>query len=1163
MGAGGVYYRKTFPAGSNSQRSNRLAGSGAAIPLPLPGPAGGLPPAIPPVRMSEIESADVSQMVHSSSAELLQELNAKKALARWRPGVMIGCSVVLFTLIFGGASVAFPFLWFLLSIALIIWAHRRDVVRKTVVLLYEFDPTLEQAYGDLHRAASILAQCQACWHISASGKVHDSRYHAGASSLVERKVTTIRAKSPDFLKTNIETIAIDVGSQTLYFFPDRLLVYDDGRIGAIGYEEVSVQVVQKRFIEDGSTPRDAHIVDHTWRYVNKNGSPDKRFTNNAQLPICLYDELHFSSGSGLNEVVQVSKYGVGISFAETIRSFGRLARSVAEGRERKLEAILESPPPVLPPSHPVELRPPTTPSPVPPTIPVPVSPLASRVVESFASIPSGPPSLPAKRTAPTPPPTEKILGKDSAPVNPPPVRMVSPPPPAKPVPPPPPPPAPTERLPRVPDVVSAIRPPEAKKLQWVPSGTLVEIAGRKIPGMVYTSKYALGMGSEPSAICTTASVDRRPSYVEDLSYYPSFPSLTPAQRGFYLDWLARGRRDPNPEDLPTGYLFLFFYGIERRILVEGDFDPTLWFEVLELLKIYGLTRKSRSIASYFGDFLHFTSYSTGPVGYNNVCQMLFELQGKRTSDVALTLALANHYRTGTPVGWSLAHMVAMNHDDSRRSVVAERTGDAFKGMFRKRFEDVYPDGMVLKAAKRDQTVQYQTGNNTINPRFGNYGSSGHGSASAAILKVPGVMGLKSQFKNLPLLWNQCIEDLSGYSRAVAKLSSAASVTNQDRLKAHLALPAELREDHPHPLAGQFAEALQACPETSRIRFMPVGILAGLLGIGERAALTQGQSDEVAALVESLGYTIAPHPQILNLPLAWTQEVAIATCPHGIGASKELGGLLRLLYLAVLVASADGVVDQTELEVFHRANGVIDGFGRIQIEATQAVLTRDTHVASKQLQRIAKSVPQGERMPVFKLLVHIACSDEVLSSDENRLLRRIAKVFQLGDEALDDVLTDDSSFQTVTVSRGKPRTGGEAIPQPEQPTAPTFSLDMDRIAALTAETAEVVSILSKALAEEPVEPMMEPTVEAVPVKATTIPVWAEALDARYHPAFLELIALRDGHAPDLNSIAGKYHLMADDLVDGINTWSDEALGDFLIEIADDDQASVRRELLPTN
>jgi hypothetical protein len=64
-----------------------------------------------------------------------------------------------------------------------------------------------------------------------------------------------------------------------------------------------------RFVEDGRVPSDAKIVGHTWRHPNKNGGPDRRFTNNVQLPVCAYEEMLFSSKSGLNELVQVSVEG--------------------------------------------------------------------------------------------------------------------------------------------------------------------------------------------------------------------------------------------------------------------------------------------------------------------------------------------------------------------------------------------------------------------------------------------------------------------------------------------------------------------------------------------------------------------------------------------------------------------------------------------------------------------------------------------------------------------------------------------------------------------------------------------------------------------------------------------------------------------------------------
>jgi len=73
-----------------------------------------------------------------------------------------------------------------------------------------------------------------------------------------------------------------------------------------------------RFIEDDRVPKDARIVDTTWRYVNKRGGPDKRFKNNKELPVVLYDELQLSSSSGLLEHFQISMTGVADKFRNAV-----------------------------------------------------------------------------------------------------------------------------------------------------------------------------------------------------------------------------------------------------------------------------------------------------------------------------------------------------------------------------------------------------------------------------------------------------------------------------------------------------------------------------------------------------------------------------------------------------------------------------------------------------------------------------------------------------------------------------------------------------------------------------------------------------------------------------------------------------------------------------
>jgi hypothetical protein len=308
MGRGGLYYRATLPQPSSLRNPPAQTPSTIFPEIPLE----------THVPLEDIESADVSKIVDSSSRDLLEELNRKRAKARLWPIVAIVSAVILGI----GVSSNWPtWLFALLVVVAAVGtyaAHTRDALEKTVVLFYDFDSEMEAAYAQLHAAASQLASCSAAWHIEASGKVHDRKYHAGASDLVRRKNTSIRKAEPPYVKSNIETIAVGVGRQTLHFFPDRVLVYDKNGVGAVGYQNLRLDVGATRFIESESVPRDAEIVDRTWKYVNKSGGPDKRFKDNKELPVCRYEEITLSSTSGLNEVLQLSRCGFGKDLAAAI-----------------------------------------------------------------------------------------------------------------------------------------------------------------------------------------------------------------------------------------------------------------------------------------------------------------------------------------------------------------------------------------------------------------------------------------------------------------------------------------------------------------------------------------------------------------------------------------------------------------------------------------------------------------------------------------------------------------------------------------------------------------------------------------------------------------------------------------------------------------------------
>ena len=307
MGRGGLYYRSTFSGKKRTQE-----------PISPTLPSDKKEDIVIEDPMKEIESVSISQISDSSSENLLKEINNKNKKIRLWPGAIIVCLAIFFFLLFQD----FP-KWSLVvagtvSMFLIFLAHRRDIMSKTTVLFYDLEEDVANAYEKFHETFQELVSCSRTWHIEAEGNVKDKKYAAGADTLIRRKSVNLSRGEPPYIKTNIEVPCIPVGKQKLYFFPDRLLIFEKSEVGAISYPNLKIDIEQTRFIEEESVPRDSKVVDHTWRYVNKRGGPDKRFKDNPQLPIVLYQQMDFTSKTGLNERIQLSKISVGENLINSI-----------------------------------------------------------------------------------------------------------------------------------------------------------------------------------------------------------------------------------------------------------------------------------------------------------------------------------------------------------------------------------------------------------------------------------------------------------------------------------------------------------------------------------------------------------------------------------------------------------------------------------------------------------------------------------------------------------------------------------------------------------------------------------------------------------------------------------------------------------------------------
>lgn len=320
MGRGGLYFRKSL----NSPGGRAGVRPGTPHPAALGEPSG---PQVPPDTVGplrDIESGSVQEMVDASSSELLREMNEKRKKARLLPGAIVLSIIVAVLLVATGVPTWMVGLFAALAVGVCWLASLKDELRKTTVVIYALEPEVDNAYARLHDAFGVLRSCSRTWHIEARGEVRDRKYHAGASGVVKRQMVTLTAGAPPFIKANVEVPLVPVGRQVLAFMPDRLLVFDSAAVGAISYADLSLDVAESQFVEEEAVPQDATVVGKTWRYVNKKGGPDRRFKDNREIPICVYEQIHLSSTSGLNEVIQVSRRGPGATLSQALSSMREL-----------------------------------------------------------------------------------------------------------------------------------------------------------------------------------------------------------------------------------------------------------------------------------------------------------------------------------------------------------------------------------------------------------------------------------------------------------------------------------------------------------------------------------------------------------------------------------------------------------------------------------------------------------------------------------------------------------------------------------------------------------------------------------------------------------------------------------------------------------------------
>jgi uncharacterized tellurite resistance protein B-like protein len=701
---------------------------------------------------------------------------------------------------------------------------------------------------------------------------------------------------------------------------------------------------------------------------------------------------------------------------------------------------------------------------------------------------------------------------------------------------------------------------------WIGAGQTTVVKGLSIPGgMLYVgSTLTAPDGSiEPAQIDPTLEVDSQTADPQDrlFGYWPRYDEISPTARRAYLTWLAGGRQDPSAD---VGYVFLFFYGLERRVLVDGKTDvaarsevPAIMAEVERLRAIYG----NRSFLSYTKNLLEYVAAS----GAFEKALYLKEpppATASRGMPLLLRAGLGQCALDGKPVPAAWALSWAWSEPNVSMPRAAGRCQAQFDGQFRRIYGERFADGLKLSVNRTKLKVSYRAASAGLLSE----------SFSSDFGELPDVTTVVTPLKKLQGIVDEAAAGLEAYSRFIGRHADKA-----ESLEATLLLPKELWS----ATIKATVSALDARVGTGMV-VIKLGEL--LFAFGGTAApsreilknlfgLLGSQSVGVEPDVLSGAKTPKTDDSVVLFRLA-ANEVAMNSASESAYAAVAV-----MLDLAITLANADGKISGREVQFLNRQ---VDAWSHVGESAQRRLRARlrlgivyPPTLAS--LKSRIEPLPTAARAGLARLLSALALADGKLDPAAVKHLEKMYALLGIDSKALYSELhgiaaaADRNGASPSATSRG-PTQAPAASSTASLDQAPTrravvgkaatnsggMQLDPVRIAALQAETERVTAMLSKVFEEEAPAAIVASGAEYARPESSELPSCLLGLDEE-HSAFLRVLLTRHSWSrPELNDIAADMEMMLDGALERVN---EAALEKFDALIAEgNDPIEIARDLM---
>jgi hypothetical protein len=194
----------------------------------------------------------------------------------------------------------------------------------------ELPDGVNRAFHRMNDEFAVLTKCDRIWDTVGQRNTNRIVERTTATRVVERKPVRFQLGRCELIESEWKVPHLEnANGGDIYFYPAFALYFvSSDNFALLEYKDIELEFSLSRFIEEETLPGDTTIVGQTWAKANKDGSPDKRFNGNYQIPIAQYGKISITSATGMNEEYMVSNAERAQAFSSTWKG---LSSAVAAG----------------------------------------------------------------------------------------------------------------------------------------------------------------------------------------------------------------------------------------------------------------------------------------------------------------------------------------------------------------------------------------------------------------------------------------------------------------------------------------------------------------------------------------------------------------------------------------------------------------------------------------------------------------------------------------------------------------------------------------------------------------------------------------------------------------------------------------------------------------